>query len=121
VFVENECPPSEKEWDEFLAILADNRQQLPKIRLLVITAGGAPDPHQRKRLAQTLNGTPMLVSTVSDSMKTRFVAATISLFHRDFRLFSTKELEQAYDHLRLSQSERRQVEAAVIEMRPKVE
>jgi hexokinase len=120
VFVENKQAPTEREWDEFLTILAENRSELPKLRLLVMTTGGAPDTTQRKKLAATLGGTTLRVATVSDSMKTRFVAATISLFHRDHRLFSTTELDQAYEHLGLSVSERRLVEAAIKEMKPKV-
>jgi hypothetical protein len=120
LFVQNENAPTDPEWDEFLTILAENRTQLPKLRLLVVTSGGAPTTDQRKRLASTLAGTPMRVASVSNSMKIRFVTATISLFHSDFRTFSTSELEDAYDYLGLGVGERRQVAAAVKEMRARV-
>lgn len=121
VFVQNEHPPSEQEWDEFLTVLADNRAALPKLRLLVITTGGAPTTEQRKRLAATLAGTPMRVASVSDNMKIRFVTATISLFHRDMRTFGTSEMGEAYDYLGLTASERTHVEAAIHDLRPKVQ
>jgi hypothetical protein len=120
VFVENDYPPNEEEWDEFLRVLAENRVDLPKLKLLVVTSGGAPSTEQRKRLATTLAGTPMRVASISDSMKMRFIAATISLFHRDLRLFPSSEAEQAYAHLGLTHDECRQIEVAIEEMRPKV-
>jgi hypothetical protein len=120
LFVQNKEAPTEREWNDFLAILAENRTQLPKLRLLVLTAGGAPTTEQRKRLAATLAGTPMRVASVSDSMKIRFVTATIALFHTDFRTFSTTEFDQAYDHLGLTLSERRLVDAAMKELTARV-
>jgi hypothetical protein len=120
VFVQNEHPPSEEEWNEFLRVLAENRADLPKLRLLVLTTGGAPTTEQRKRLAATLGGAPMRVASISDSMKMRFVAATISLFHRDLRLFPSKDADQAYAHIGVTAEERRQIEAAIEEMKPKI-
>jgi len=67
-------------------------------------------------LQATLGGTPMRVAVVSDSIKMRFIASTIALFHRDHRSFTTSELEEAYEHLNLAAGERRKVESVVREM-----
>jgi hypothetical protein len=120
VFVENDRPPSDDEWNNFLKILAANRADLPKLRLLVVTSGGAPTAEQRKQLAATLDGAPLLVSSVSDNMKIRFVTATIALFHSHMRTFSTKEFDQAYDHLGLNREERDLVGQAIADMRARV-
>jgi len=116
IMVETDEAHSDEEWDEFLKLLADNRDELPKLRLLVMTTGGAPNTAQRKRLQATLGGTPMRVAVVSDSIKMRFIASTIALFHRDHRSFTTSELEEAYEHLNLAAGERRKVESVVREM-----
>ena|SRR5208283_3153316 len=121
VFVQNEQAPTDAEWDAFLTILADNQAEFPKLRLLVITSGGAPTTAQRKRLAATLGGAPLRVASVSNSMKIRFVTATIALFHSDFRTFTTSEMDQAYDHLGLNSGERRQVSSAIQDMKAKVQ
>ena len=120
VFVENERAPSDEEWADFLKILALNRLDFPKLRLLVVTSGGAPTAAQRKQLAATLGGARLLVSSVSDNMKIRFVTATIALFHRDMKTFSTQELDQAYDHLELNGEERGVVGEAINDMRLRV-
>ena len=120
VFVENERAPSDEEWGDFLKILALNRVDLAKLRLLVVTSGGAPTAEQRKQLAATLGGAPLLVSSVSDNMKIRFVTATIALFHSHMKTFSTQELDQAYDHLGLNSEERGVVGKAIADMRARV-
>jgi hypothetical protein len=116
VMVETEEAHSDEEWDEFLKLLADHRDELPKLRLLVMTSGGAPNAAQRKRLQATLRGTPIRVAVVSDSLKMRFIASTIALFHSDHRSFTNAELEDAYEHLSLGVGERRRVESVVREM-----
>jgi hypothetical protein len=120
VMVENAQTPLDQEWDEFLQVLSDNRSQLPKLRLLVMTTGGGPNTQQRKRLEATLGGTPMRVAVVSENMKVRFIVSTIALFHRDLRSFSSSELAEAYAHLGLTTSEQRQVEGAVKDLKPLV-
>ena len=116
IAVQNRETPTDVEWNEFLALLDDHRSELAQLRLLVLTAGGGPSPPQRKRLEETLRGAPMLVAVVSDSIKVRFVASTIALFHRDYRSFRTSELSEAYDHLRLTPLEVQEVQATTKEM-----
>ena len=116
LMVENDHTPSDEEWNEFLALLVTHRAELPTFRLLVVTTGGGPNTAQRKRLEQTLGGIRMRVAVISDSMKVRFIASTIMLFHRDHRAFSTSELSEAYEYLGLSPTDRRRVEVAIREM-----
>ncbi len=104
---QNNEDATEADWNEFLGFLSDNRRELTSIRILILTDGGSPAAAQRKRLAETLGDTHMLVAAVSDSIRVRFAGATISLFQRNYRQFTVKELPGAYEHLRLTPSERR--------------
>jgi hypothetical protein len=116
VIVQNAQPPSDKEWNDFLKLLVERRTDLPKLKLLVMTAGGGPSSAQRKRLQAALGGTSLRVAVVSDSMKVRFVGSTIALFHKDYRSFLTSEMDQASEHLNLSPGERRHAESEIKEL-----
>ncbi len=107
---------TDDEWTEFLGFLSENRSKLHSIRILVLTDGGTATAAQRKRLAETLGETHMQVAVVSDSIKVRFAGSTISLFQRNYRQFSVKEMHGAYEHLQLNQSERRMAESVLTEL-----
>jgi hypothetical protein len=49
-------------------------------------------------------------------MKVRFAGSTISLFQRNYRQFSTKELLQAYAHLEMTMSEQVTIDKAMLEL-----
>jgi hypothetical protein len=110
--------PFDEEWDAFLRLLKDNRENFAKLRILVVTDGGGPNAAQRKRLDAVLAGRPVRVAVVTDSAKSRFIASAISLINRDHRGFSRAEIDGAYDHLALSPMERRLAETSVKEMTP---
>ena len=116
VIVQNAQPPSDREWNDFLKLLVERRTDLPKLKLLVMTAGGGPSSAQRKRLQATLGGTPMRVAVVSDNMKVRFVGSTIALFHKEYRSFLSSEMDEASEHLNLTEVERRHAESEVKEL-----
>lgn len=105
-----------EEWDEFLKFLAKHREELPTIKILVRTDGGVATAPQRKLLAETLGQTHVLVAVVSDHMLVRFAGATIALFQRKYRQFSTKEIGDAYGHLGLTMQEQKLAEVAIKEL-----
>jgi predicted secreted protein len=107
---------TEDDWRELLGFFSKNKDELPSIRILVRTDGGTPTASQRRRLAEALGDTHMLVAAVSDSMKVRFAGSTIALFQRNYRQFSTKEIAQAYEHLKMTAAEQRAAEAAMREL-----
>jgi hypothetical protein len=121
IMVQNRETPSDEEWNEFLTVLVEHRRELPKLKLLVVTAGGGPSSSQRQLLENALDGTPMRVAVVSDNMKVRFVASMIALFHENHRSFVMSELEDAYEHLKLNSVERRQAEKLIKELTPMVQ
>jgi hypothetical protein len=118
VMRENIETPHDHEWDAFLALLNQNRDNFAKFRLLVVTDGGGPNAAQRKRLDGVLGGRSVRVAVVTESAKSRFIASAISLINRDHRGFSPAEIEAAYTHLALTPAERRLAEAALREMDP---
>ena len=120
VMVQNEKEPTDAEWDGFLKLLIDNREDLPKLGLLVITPGGAPNAAQRKRLQTALAGRPMAVAVISDDIKMRFIASLIHLFHKGHQLFPSGDIAKAYTHLNLTTGEKVRVEAIVRELREQV-
>jgi hypothetical protein len=113
VMVQNNKTPTDEEWSELLRLIAENPTG---VRILVLTDGGAPSPAQRRRLQETLGGAEPLVAAVSDNMKTRFVAATIALFHSTHVSCTRAEIRKAYDHLQLTPAERKLVEVAAQQM-----
>jgi hypothetical protein len=107
---------TDDDWKELLEFFAKNKRELQSIRILVRTDGGTPTASQRRRLADALGDTHMLVAAVSDSIKVRFAGSTISLFQRNYRQFATKELPQAYEHLKMTRAEQLTMETAMREL-----
>ena len=117
---EDKETPSDWEWDECLGLLTELKAKCDKSgtqgKVLVATLGGGPNAAQRKRLEIVLDGRPMPVAVISDSLKLRFITAAVALFNADHRAFSTAERLQAYKHLKLNTSQTRQLEAAIAVM-----
>jgi hypothetical protein len=107
---------SEAEWGNLLKLIVALRTEIPKVKFIVRTDGGGPSPPQRKSLEEALGGAPARVAVVSDHLKVRFVTSTIALFQKELRSFMTKEIQQAYDHLGMSESERRHADTSLKEM-----
>jgi hypothetical protein len=120
VLRENTETPLDQEWDAFLKLLVENKTRFPNLKVLVVTDGGGPNAAQRKRLEATLGGRSISVAVVTDSAKSRFIASMISFINRDHRGFGTREIAQAYEHLKLSTQERIEAEAALKEMGPQI-
>jgi hypothetical protein len=101
------------DWEDLRKVLTSYREELERTKFLVYTDGGTLTASQRKELAELLGDAHARVAAVSDSMKVRFAGVTISLFQKNYRQFTTKELHEAYAHLELSPAEQRQVEHAL--------
>ena len=108
--------PSDAEWDRFLTLLREARPTFERIKILVLTKGGGPSAPQRERLAKTLEGKPVRVALVTDSVKVRFVAAMIALFHKDLRSFLEHEFRRACAHVGMTAEEAIVAERTLDEM-----
>ena len=113
---ENCESPTDQDWNELLTFLTMHRRELDKIKILVRTDGGAVTAPQRRRLAETLAHTHVLVAVVSDGIRVRFGGAVIALFQKKYRQFSVNELSEAYRHLNLTADEQRLAESVLQEL-----
>ncbi|MES1173217.1 MAG: hypothetical protein ABUL62_02725 [Myxococcales bacterium] len=118
---EGKQDPLDREWDETLAILAEHRLEIDHIKVLVVSDGGGPTQIQRKRLERTLEGKPIRVAVVSDSMKVRFICSSVALFTSNLSSFRVSELRDAYKWLDLTAQERQLADQNIAAMRDLVE
>lgn len=121
VLRENEDTPADEDWDAFLAMLVHDRERFPKLKILVLTEGGGPSAEQRKRLKVALDGRPVRVACVTDSVKVRFIASSVALLNRQIRTFSKQELPGAYTHLGMTAAEQKIAAAVLDEMEGQVD
>jgi hypothetical protein len=121
VLRENAYTPTDTDWDDFLRVLVENRANFAKLRILVRTEGGGPNVAQRKRLQTALDGRPIRVAVVTNSLPVRFLVSSIALLNREIRSFANDEIASAYEHLGLSPAEQRLAERVLAELSMDVE
>lgn len=112
--------PSAAEWTECIKLVAATND-LNSTRVLVVTDGGGPNLTQRQQLEAVLRGTTVCSAVVSDSMKVRFIVATVALFSSKISTFGMSEIEKAYRFLGLGSEQVQQAKKAVAEMRQELE
>lgn len=115
---QNTQPPSDEEWDECLNLLSSDVEE---VQVLVITDGGGPSPEQRRRLDQALNGSPVRVAVVSESVRIRFIVSSVAFLTRRIKSFSETEYTEALAHLELDLDQRRLAQRHVREMTALIE
>ena len=110
---QGENSATEPEWRAFITELAG--QDLRKLRVLILTNGGGLTAEQRAELKATMAGRSVRTAVVSDSMKVRFIVATIALINREHHCFTRAEIGKAYDFLELTATERTETARAILE------
>lgn len=118
---EGRSDPLDSEWDVTLGILAEHRHEIDQIKVLVFSDGGGPTQAQRRRLEQTLNGKPIRVAVVSESMKVRFICSSVALFTSNLSSFRESELRDAFAWLNLTSEERKLASENIAAMRDLVQ
>lgn len=108
--------PTDAEWEGGLRVLEETIAKVSKPRMLVVTDGGGPTSAQRERLAEVLGGRVFRVAVVSDSVKVRFIVASLALLNPEISTFSRRELAKAYQHVGLSPEEREVAERVLREL-----
>jgi hypothetical protein len=112
--------PTAAEWSECIKLLSATTD-LNATKVLVITDGGGPDLAQRESLEGVLRGRSVSSAVVSDSIKVRFIVATVALFSSRISTFTRSEIEKAYRFLGLTYEEIAAAKKAVVEMRQELE
>lgn len=102
LLVQGLASPSDAEWKECLDIL---RPFVAAARVLVVTEGGGPTPMQRKRLSALIGEYPIRAAIVTDSVKVRFIVASVALFIRRIRCYTRSDIRSAFRHLDLTLTE----------------
>lgn len=90
-------PASNDEWRLFLEASARHMETTTRPRVLVITAGGAPTPEQRKNFDQISekHRAGLKIAIVTDSTFARGVVRAIRLFYPFYQAFALSELDEA--------------------------
>jgi hypothetical protein len=99
IAVHNDQPPSDAEWNAYMALLRAFSDELRgdalKIHSLVITDGGAPDASQRNQLREVLGGKTITASIVSDSLVVRSIIGFLSIFIGGGKVFAPADWKGA--------------------------
>ncbi|HEU4580972.1 MAG TPA: hypothetical protein VFS67_22090 [Polyangiaceae bacterium] len=115
--MQDEEPPLNEEWEDWLRLLKSFEKGPDGARVLVLTRGGGPTPHQRSRISQVVGKPNLLVAVVTSSVKVRFIVSSVALVIPRIRSFPWEGLREAYAHLGLSTQEQEQVGRNLAEMR----
>ncbi|MEI9938314.1 MAG: hypothetical protein WDO69_13925 [Pseudomonadota bacterium] len=107
-------PATDTEWRAFMADLS--QKDLSQLRVLILTTGGGPTADQRVQLKHFMAGRSVRTAVVSDSIKMRFIIATIALINREHHGFTNRELGKAYEFLELTPTERTAAARAIKEL-----
>lgn len=116
VFVHTKSSPTDAEWDQILGLFR-NLPEIRKVRVLVYTQGGAPDPKQRAKLSQLLSMIKPPVAVLTPSPLARAAGVAISWFLPSLRVFDADGLDAALDHLDAPEAERIGLKSALVELR----
>lgn len=101
-------PPTDAEWAEYLAA---GRPLLarPGMSSIAFTDGGGPNFSQRRDAQKALQGRHIPVAVVTDHAFVRFIAAALSAFNREVRIFPPDRVDDALLHVRAGAKERKAV------------
>jgi hypothetical protein len=111
VILQRTEPPTEGEWQAFLADFAG--QDLSTLRVLIMTDGGGPTAMQRATLKTLMAGRSVRAAVVSDSIKVRFIVATIALINPVHHCFTGGERAKAYEFLGLTSAEQARADTTI--------
>lgn len=99
ILVHGEDPPSDPEWEQWVAALGKYSAQVPQLRVLVVSRGGGPSMSQRKRLKEVLGSAPLPTAVITTSQLARTIVTIIRLTSPEIAAFSPENKAQAYRHL----------------------
>ena len=119
ILVHGEAPPSNDEWNEYLA---GGRERLPTMkspRCIVVTDGVAPTPTQRAALNAVLAefGKPVPTAVITRSVVARSVVTVMGLFNSAIRSFAPTELSAAMLYLGIEPVRRPDLVERIVRMR----
>jgi hypothetical protein len=119
LFLHGGQPPLDHEWqasiDAYQAC-EEEHGDISRVRILVVTDGGAPSSRQRGKLNDFLKGRILPISVISDSALVRGVVTAFSWFNPKIRSFPPRLAWQACEHVNVPQRHYVRVFAEFVEM-----
>lgn len=103
ICVQGEENPSDKEWDEFLAVLRSG-EGAAKASVLVYTDCSGPNSQQRDRLKATLGNAQTRAAIIAEKVTTRFIVSSIAFITPRIKTFRKTEIEEAFEFLGLDET-----------------
>lgn len=118
VIVHGKQGPEEAEWEEYMDVVRDHVQKKGALpRVLVYSAGGGPEPSQRKRAVAITHGLKSHVALITQRPFPRSVAAIASFFGINIRPFSTiRNFDAVVEYLGIEEQTRSEVERELARM-----
>ncbi len=106
ILAHGEGPPTDEEWKQYIEVLARHFDEQVKVRILIVSGGGAPTPGQRavmdKRFKREMHRARVALMTHSTFV--RGVLKAFSLFSPVYRGFDLEDLDGALAHLGQSEA-----------------
>jgi len=94
--VQGDAPPSDGDWDEFLAAVA----AASNLRAFLICADNhGPNVSQRAKLAKMRSKFPLPKAVVTTSMVVRGIVTATSWLGSNVRAFAPSHIDEAFDYL----------------------
>jgi hypothetical protein len=118
ILVHPEKPPTDAEWDSYLAFLEENRGD--RVRLLVSTQGGGPSAQQRTRLRTVIDrypGKKLTTAILTESMVARGMVTAISWFMPGLQAFSPNQMPSALDYLGIPRALETEITRTILQLR----
>lgn len=110
-------PPSEHEWNAYMAAVREIEKDLSKVRTLVFTDGGGPNSAQRKAINDFLKGRETPVVLVSSSQLIRGITTALSWFNKLVHSVPPERVSEAFRILGVQPREQQRAWEEIVKMR----
>lgn len=117
IAVHTDVPPLDVEWEDYLITTANLTNKNLVDGLLVWTDGGSPTALQRTKIHSVASVKTLPTAIVSGSTMVRGVVKAISWFGKEINSFSPRNIEKAFEYLKLSVSQWNEIERQVALLR----
>lgn len=119
VLVHGEQEPADAEWNRYVEALERSIESSGKFRALVFSPGTGPNMRQRRQLAALTEQqrVPYRSAVITPSTVARAIATLIALRTPDIRAFDPSQLDDAFEHLELTEMEKNTVRGSLNTLR----
>ena len=116
VIVHGREQPTDAAWEASLEVVR-SMSSLDRVRVLVYSAGGAPNGRQRAALNKITSSLKMRIAVLTDSVIARAVRFALRWFDAQVQIFPPEEIEAALTHVEAMGQYRAMLRSTVVELR----